>query len=379
MGFSGVSAGEFPGSIAAEFGRCKRQILLIPENPRAIIIRISGVSAAYREPNMPHSTNTPAPPPKLLDQLRNVIRRKHLSLATEQAYVGWCRRFILFHDKKHPKDMGEVEIRAFLTDLAVNRNVAASTQNQALNAIVFLYASVLERPLGSFGAVERAKRPERLPVVLNREEVRDILSALTGVDRLLGDLLYGAGLRVMEALRLRVMDVDFGQRHLLIRDGKGGKDRTAPLPTRAVAGLRQQLDRGRLLWERDREAGLPGVEVPFALAEKYPAAGEEWGWQWVFPSAQLSVDPRSGVRRRHHLYETGIQRAVKAAAKLAGLTKPATPHTFRHSFATHLLEDGADIRTVQALLGHADVSTTMIYTHVLNRGPAGVVSPLDRL
>ena len=328
---------------------------------------------------MPQSPNTPAPPPKLLDQLRDRIRRKHLALATEQAYVGWCRRFILFHDKKHPKDMGEVEIRAFLTDLAVTRRVAASTQNQALNALVFLYAHVLERPLGSFGEVERAKRPERLPVVLTREEMRGILSALTGANRLIGDLMYGAGLRVMEALRLRVKDVDFGQRHLLIRDGKGGKDRTALLPTRAVEALRPHLERGRLIWERDREAGLPGVELPFAIAEKYPNAGAEWGWQWVFPSEQLSVDPRSGVRRRHHLYETGIQRAVKAAAKLARVVKPATPHTFRHSFATHLLEDGADIRTVQTLLGHADVSTTMIYTHVLNRGPAGVVSPLDRL
>lgn len=330
---------------------------------------------------MPHSTDTPAPPrpPKLLDQLRDAIRRKHLSLATEQAYVQWCKRFILFHDKRHPKDMGEVEIRAFLTDLAVTRNVAASTQNQALNALVFLYTHVLERGLGSFGEVERAKRPERLPVVLTREEMRGILSALTGVNRLIGDLMYGAGLRVMEVLRLRVKDVDFGQRHLLIRDGKGGKDRTALLPARAAEALRTHLERGRLLWERDRAADLPGIELPFAIAEKYPTAGEEWGWQWAFPSDQLSVDPRSGVRRRHHLYETGIQRAVKAAAKLAGVVKPATPHTFRHSFATHLLEDGADIRTVQALLGHADVSTTMIYTHVLNRGPAGVVSPLDRL
>jgi len=315
----------------------------------------------------------------LLDQLRDCIRRKHLALATEQAYVGWCRRFILFHGKKHPKDMGEVEIRDFLTDLAVTRRVSASTQNQALNAIVFLYRYVLERDLESFGAVERAKRPERLPVVLTREEMRGILSALTGVNRLLGDLMYGAGLRVMEALRLRVKDVDFGQRHLLIRDGKGGKDRTALLPTRAVEALRPHLERGRLIWERDREAGLPGVELPFAIAEKDPNAGAEWGWQWVFASEQLSDDPRSGVRRRHHLYETGIQRAVKAAAKLARVVKPATPHTFRHSFATHLLEDGADIRTVQALLGHADVSTTMTYTHVLNRGPAGVVSPLDRL
>jgi integron integrase len=275
--------------------------------------------------------------------------------------------------------MGEEEIRAFLTDLAVTRKVAASTQNQALNAIMFLYTHVLQRGLGSFGEIERAKRPVRLPVVLTREEVRGILSAMSGIDRLIGELLYGAGLRVMEALRLRVKDVDFGQRHLLIRDGKGGKDRTALLPARAIEGLRAHLDRDRLVWQRDREARLPGVESPSAIAEKYPAAGEEWGWQWVFPSGQLSADPRSGVRRRHHLYETGIQRAVKAAARLAGVVKPATPHTFRHTFATHLLEDGADIRTVQALLGHADLSTTMVYTHVLSRGPAGVLSPLDRL
>lgn len=321
----------------------------------------------------------PAPPPKLLDRLRATLRRRHYSLHTEDAYVNWCRRFILFHNKKHPADMGEGEIRQFLTHLAVERGVAASTQNQALNAVVFLYTHVLARDLGSFGAVERARRPERLPVVLTRDEVRRVLAALGGVNRLLGELLYGGGLRVMEALRLRVKDIDFGQRHLLVRDGKGQKDRTTVLPGRAAADLRAHLGRVRLMWEADRRAGLPGVYLPFALERKYPAAGTEWGWQWAFPSDALSVDPRGGGRRRHHLTETTVQRAVKAAAKLAGVTKPATPHTFRHTFATHLLEDGADIRTVQELLGHADVSTTMMYTHVLDRGACGVVSPLDRL
>ena len=318
-------------------------------------------------------------PPKLLDRLRITLRRRHYSIRTEEAYAGWCRRFILFHNKRHPDEMGETEIRDFLSHLAVEGRVAASTQNQALNALAFLYQHVLERDLGSFGAVERAKRPDRLPVVLTRDEVRRILAALDGVPRLVGELLYGGGLRVLESLRLRIKDIDFGQKHLLIREGKGGKDRTTVLPERAVEGLRDHLARVRLVFEADRRAGLPGVYLPYALDRKYPGAGAEWGWQWAFPSEVLSVDPRSGERRRHHLGESAIQRAVKGAAKLAGLDKPATPHTFRHSFATHLLEGGADIRTVQELLGHADVTTTMIYTHVLQRGPSGVVSPLDRL
>ena len=338
------------------------------------IIGICGGSAASGVFDM-----TASQPPKLLDRLRDTLRRRHYSIHTEDAYAHWCRRFILFHKMRHPSEMGEAEIRDFLTHLAVDGHVAASTQNQALSAIVFLYGQVLERDLGSFGHVERAKRPERLPVVLTREEVRRILVALVGVPRLLAELLYGGGLRVSEGLRLRVKDVDFGQRHVVVRDGKGGKDRTTLLPLRLVESLRDHLSRVRLVWDADRAAGLPAVYLPDALERKYPQAGVEWGWQWVFPSGVLSVDPRSGLRRRHHAAETTIQRAVKGAARLAGIPKPATPHTFRHSFATHLLESGSDIRTVQELLGHADVATTMIYTHVLHRGPAGVVSPLDRL
>jgi integron integrase len=326
-----------------------------------------------------HPAPPPAGPPKLLDLLRDTLRRRHYSLHTEDAYVNWCRRFILFHHKRHPADMGEGEIRQFLTHLAVDRQVAAATQNQALNALVFLYTRVLERDLGAFGAVERAARPDRLPVVLTRDEVRRVLVALDGVPRLIGELLYGGGLRVMEAVRLRVKDLDFGQNHVVVRDGKGMKDRTTVLPGKAADGLRPHLERVRMVWEADRRAGVPGVYLPFALGQKYPSAGTEWGWQWAFPADHLSDDPRSGLRRRHHLGAVTVQRAVRAAVRLAGVGKPATPHTFRHSFATHLLEDGADIRTVQQLLGHADVSTTMIYTHVLNRGPGGVRSPLDRL
>ncbi len=318
-------------------------------------------------------------PPKLLDRLRETMRRRHYALATEEAYVQWNRRFILFHQKRHPNDMGEDEIRQFLNHLAVEARVSASTQNQALNAIVFLYVNILERDLGSFGVIERARRPERLPVVLSRGEVEALFGQLDGVPRLIAGLLYGSGLRVMEALRLRVNCVDFERRQLLLRDAKGFKDRTTVLPAAMVESLTAHLRRVKPQWERDRDDELPGVELPFALAEKYPMAGREWGWQWVFPSGQLSVDPRSGIRRRHHLYETTIQRAVREAAKRAGLTKAVTPHVFRHSFATHLLEAGTDIRTVQELLGHADVSTTMIYTHVTAKGALGVVSPLDRL
>jgi integron integrase len=331
--------------------------------------------------NPSHATlpATNPPKPKLLDQMRTILRRRHYSLATEDAYVNWSRRFILFHGKRHPNEMGEAEIRRFLSHLAVEGRVAASTQNQALNAILFLYGQVLERDLGTLGAIERSRRPERLPVVLTRDEVRRVLTALNGVPRLVAELLYGGGLRVMEGLRLRIHDLDFDRRQVMVRDGKGMKDRTTVFPETLVGPLREHLDRVQLVWEADRRGEIPGVELPYALAHKYPHAGTEWGWQWVFPSAELSDDPRSGIRRRHHLYETTVQRAMRAAARLTGLTKPATPHTLRHSFATHLLEGGADIRTVQELLGHANVATTMIYTHVLNRGPAGVQSPLDRL
>jgi integron integrase len=316
-------------------------------------------------------------PPRLLERVRQALRRKHYSLRTEEAYVGWARRFILFHRKRHPQEMGAPEIEAFLTDLAVHQQVAASTQNQALSALLFLYNEVLQQPLDAQLNPTRARQPLHLPTVLTRDEVRLVLGALAGVHQLMGQLLYGSGLRLMECVRLRVKDVDFGQRQLLVRDGKGAKDRVTMLPDRLTAPLRAQLAHVKLLHEQDLRAGGGAVYLPDALARKYPNAQHEWIWQYLFPSEQLSTDPRSGVARRHHIDESGLQRAVRRAAKLAGIPKRVTCHTFRHSFATHLLEEGYDIRTVQELLGHADVKTTMIYTHVLNRGGRGVRSPLD--
>ncbi len=324
----------------------------------------------------------PAPvaqPRKLLDRLRDVLRLKQYSRRTEKSYCQWVRRFVVFHHLRHPQEMGAAEVAAFLTYLARDRQVSASTQNQALNAIVFLYKAVLERDLGEFGEIQPAQRPKRLPVVLSREEVRRLLEAVSGTFGLMARLLYGTGLRLMECLQLRVKDVDFGRRSILVRDGKGRKDRIVMLPDSLVEPLQQHLLRGKLLWQQDREEKIPGVYLPDVLAEKYPRAGEEWAWQWMFPARGLSTDPRSGVVRRHHQHEIGVQRAIKEAARLAQINKPATPHTLRHSFATHLLESGTDIRTVQELLGHADVSTTMIYTHVLNRPGVGVRSPLDVL
>ena len=318
-------------------------------------------------------------PRKLLDRLRDALRLKQYSRRTEKAYCQWVRRFVIFHHVRHPQEMGATEVAAFLTHLARDRRVSASTQNQALNAIVFLYKCVLQRELGEFGEIQPAQRPKRLPVVLSRVEVRRLLDAMSGTFGLMACLMYGTGLRVMECLQLRVKDVDFQRRSILVRDGKGRKDRIVMLPDALAATLEQNLGRAKLLWEQDRRNHVPGVWLPDALAEKYPKAGEEWAWQWVFPARGLSTDPRSGIVRRHHQHEVGIQRAVKEAVRLAGINKPATPHTLRHSFATHLLEGGADIRTVQELLGHADVSTTMIYTHVLNRPGVGVRSPLDSL
>ena len=331
------------------------------------------------QPSVSTLGNPGSQPPKLLDRMRELMRRRHYSLATEESYVNWSKRFILFHQKRHPDEMGEEEIRQFLTDLAVNGRVAASTQNQALNALIFLFTQLLERDLGELGAIERAKRPERLPMVLSVPEVQRLFAGLTGVPRLVCELLYGSGLRVMEALRLRVNNLDLDRQTVMIRDGKGWKDRATVLPMKLIGPLKDHLTRVRMQWEQDRRDGLPGVELPFALVEKDPNAGVEWGWQWVFPANGLSIDPRSGIKRRHHIHETNIQRAIKAAVKLAGISKPATPHTLRHSFATHLLESGSDIRTIQQLLGHADVSTTMVYTHVVKRGYMGVVSPLDRM
>jgi integron integrase len=320
----------------------------------------------------------PAPSkPKLLDQLRDLMRLKHYSLRTERSYVNWCKRYILFHHKRHPAEMGAAEIQEFLTDLAVKRHVSASTQNQAMNALVFLYKQLLQRDAGEFAGFVPAKRRKHLPSVLTKSEVQQVLNGLTGTYQLLGQLLYGAGLRLMEGLRLRVKDIDFGNRRILVHDGKGNKDRVAILPEVVREPLQQHLRRVQLLWQADQRENLPGVELPDALAVKYPSAGQEWTWQWVFPAKSLSKDPRSGVIRRHHFHETMMQQAMQQAVRLANLAKRATCHTLRHSFATHLLEAGYDIRTLQQLLGHSDVSTTQIYTHVLQKPGLGVRSPLD--
>jgi len=314
----------------------------------------------------------------LLDQVRARLRLKHYSLRTEQAYVGWIRRFILANDKRHPRDMGIAEVEGFLSALATERQVAAGTQNQALSALLFLYREVLSIELPWMETVVRAKRPQRVPVVLSRDEVTRMLAMMDGCFALMASLLYGSGMRLMECVRLRVKDVDFGLNQICVRDGKGGKDRHVPLPQRLIAALTAQIERVRLIHQQDLVAGHGAVWLPYALARKYPSAPRESGWQYVFPSGRLSRDPRGGELRRHHLDEAGLQRAVRAARLRAGIVKPATCHTLRHSFATHLLEAGQDIRTIQELLGHKDVATTQIYTHVLNRGGLGVLSPLDR-
>jgi len=301
-----------------------------------------------------------------------------LSIRTEEAYVGWVRRFIFANDKRHPRELGAREVEAFLTHLAMHGRVAASTQNQALSALLFLYREVLQQELPWMENIRRAKRPERLPVVLSREEVAALLDEMNGVTWLMASLLYGAGLRLMECVRLRVQDVDFVRREITVRQGKGGKDRRTMLPAIIVDALQGQLAEARRVHERDLAAGFGAVWLPNALARKYPNAAREWAWQYVFPASSRSIDPRSSVERRHHLDETVLQRAVKQAVRRARIDKPATCHTLRHSFATHLLEAGHDIRTIQELLGHKDVSTTQIYTHVLNRGGRGVLSPLDR-
>lgn len=322
---------------------------------------------------------TEAQPPELLEQARHWARIRHLSLRTEQAYVSWIKRYISFHAKRHPQELGAAEVTAFLTHLARERNVAASTQNQALNALVFLYHIVLKKELGDLTETARDRRPLRLPLVLTREEVRRLLNALHSTWQLMGRMLYGTGLRLMECARLRVNDIDFAARQITVHDGKGRKDRLTVLPENLQAPLRDHLARVRLLWEQDQRDAVSGVWLPEALAVKDPNAGKEWPWQWVFPAKGLSTDPRTGVVRRHHVGEDGLQRAIKEAVRLAGLAKPASCHTLRHSFATHLLEGGSDIRTVQELLGHEDVNTTMIYTHLLNRPGLAVKSPLDNL
>ncbi len=316
---------------------------------------------------------------QVIERLVAEIRRRKYSIRTEQAYEAWVCRFFAFNDSRNPVDLGAKEMLAFLEDLAVRGNVAASTQNQALNALVFLYKQVLGLPLEEFDDFTRAKRPRRLPVVLDRSEVRALLERLDGTQHLMAALLYGTGMRLMECIRLRVQDVDFPYHQLVVRAAKGQKDRVVPFPQSLQQAVREQLDYARKLHREDMEKGLGEVFLPDALARKWPNAPREWGWQYVFPSGNLSVDPRSGKARRHHMHESGLQKAVKKAAIAASITKKVNCHCLRHSFATHLLESGYDIRTVQELLGHADVSTTMIYTHVLNRGGQGVVSPLDGL
>ena len=315
--------------------------------------------------------------PKLLDQVRYAIRAKHYSLRTEEAYVQWIRRFILFHNKRHPKDMGVEEVRQFLSDLAVHHHVAASTQNQALSAILFLYQHVLRQEIGWINDVVRAKKPKKLPVVFTQEEVRMVFNSLSGSAWLMATLLYGSGLRLMECIRLRVKDVDFAYNHLVVRDGKGDKDRVTMLPLNVKAPLERHLQDVKQLHDQDLAEGFGRVYLPYALERKYPNANQEWAWQYVFPAASRSLDPRTGIQRRHHVGRLVLQRAVKAAIRKAKIAKAASCHTFRHSFATHLLEAGYDIRTVQELLGHRDLNTTMIYTHVLNRGGRGVRSPVD--
>jgi integron integrase len=332
------------------------------------------VRHAVREPEPP-----PARGPRLLDHVREAARVRHFSRRTESAYVGWIRRFIFFHGKRHPAELGAPEVTQFLTALAVQGRVAASTQNQALSALLFLYRDVLGHDLPWLDEVVRAKRPARLPVVLTPEEVRALLGRMHGVPRLMATLLYGAGLRLLECAHLRVKDVDFARNQLTVRSGKGDKDRATMLPAVVKADLARHLERAKRQHEEDLRHGAGWVELPSALARKYPNAGREWPWQWVFPATRFYLDAATGQRRRHHLHESVLQRAVREAVLRTGIPKRVTCHTFRHSFATHLLEDRQDIRTVQELLGHRDVSTTMIYTHVLNRGPAGVQSPADRM
>ncbi|MEX2515516.1 MAG: integron integrase [Gammaproteobacteria bacterium] len=316
--------------------------------------------------------------PKLLDQVRDAIRLRHYSIRTEQSYTQWIKRYIFFHDKRHPDDMGEAEISAFLTWLATEKHVSASTQNQALSALLFLYKEVLGVKLDWLDDVVRAKRPRRLPVVLTKNEINKLLPLIAGTNGLIARLMYGTGMRLMEAVRLRVKDLDFDRYQILVREGKGDKDRIAVLPNSLTADLQTQLLRVKQLHQADREAGFGRVYLPFALARKYPNANREFAWQYVFPSLKRSKDPLSGIIGRHHLDEKNIQRAIKNAARKAGINKPVSSHVLRHSFATHMLESGYDIRTIQELLGHKDVKTTMIYTHVLNRGGYAVISPLDR-
>lgn len=343
---------------------------------------VSPSAADARAPLRPPGTSPPLPPlrsVRLLDQLRERIRTLHYSRRTEQAYVHWCRAFIRFHGIRHPAEMGAPEVQAFLSWLAVDRRLSASTHRQALSALLFLYSKVLGLQLPWMAEIGRPRVRKRLPVVLSREELAAIFRCMAGEHRLLAQLLYGTGMRLMEGLTLRVKDLDFAHRSVIVRHGKGGKDRVLMLPQRLVPGLREQLGRAHVLWAQDVADGRGGVEMPDALERKYPRAACSWQWFWVFPQTTHSTDPRSGAIRRHHVFDQTFQRAFKRAVAVAGIDKPATPHTLRHAFATHLLQAGYDIRTVQDLLGHADVATTMIYTHVLRLGGSAVRSPMDAM
>jgi integron integrase len=320
-----------------------------------------------------------AAPTRLLDQVRERVRYLHYSLRTEQAYVHWIRAFVRYHGLRHPKTMGGPEVEAFLSWLSSDRGVSVSTHRQALSALLFLYQQVFGQQLPWMQAIGRPQRKPRVPEVMSVAEVRAVLVLLDGTHGVLARLLYGTGLRITEALQLRVKDVDFERQTIVVRAGKGGKDRVVMLPASLAPALHTQIRRARALWEADARAGRGGVQMPDALERKYPRAGDSWGWFWVFPQAEHSVCPRTGVRRRHHLFDQTFQRDFKRAVRSAGIVRPATPHTMRHSFATHLLQSGTDIRTVQELLGHSDVSTTMIYTHVLKVAAGGTRSPLDAL
>ncbi len=327
----------------------------------------------------PAPAGAPGGQPRLLDRVREAIRVRHYSLRTEEAYVAWIRRFILFHKKRHPSEMGEKEINAFLSDLAIHGRVTASTQNQALAALLFLYRRVLGQPFPTLENVIRAKKSRRLPVVMTRAEVRAVLYRLSDAPKLVATLLYGSGLRLLEGLRLRVKDVEFGLNQILVRDAKGNRDRIVPLPRIVRAVLPTWLARVKRIHERDLAEGFGGVYLPYALSRKYPGAERQWGWQYLFPADHRSRDPRTQVERRHHLHESIVQRAVRQAVRDVRISRPVSCHTFRHSFATHLLAEGYDIRTIQELLGHQNLKTTMIYTHVLNRGGHAVLSPADSL
>ncbi len=341
---------------------------------RTLVVIDGGMNAKAYVQTLPTTQK-----PKLLEQVRQAIRTRHYSQMTEKAYVHWIKRFIFFHNKRHPVDMAETEIAQFLSSLATRGRVSASTQNQAFNALLFLYSEVLNRKIGVIDGVVRAKRPQRLPVVLTKEEVKKVIDHMNGVPRLMAILLYGAGLRLMECCRLRIKDIDFSRSEIVIRAGKGDKDRHTMLPTGIKESLFRLIEANRCQHQEDITKGLGRVALPHALERKYPNAGRDWPWQWVFPAPQHYTDRITGEKRRHHLHESVLQRAVRDAVVKSGIAKPASCHTFRHSFATHLLEDSYDIRTVQELLGHRDVSTTMVYTHVLNRGGRAVRSPADNL